>query len=508
MAAVMAAELPPVPSVAPIPESVPLPLHFGRKKSASERPIEAHSPVTASSPLPPHFGRRGRPTEQLQGPKVGIVCSGTRGDIQPFVALAQALQDLDLCVTMFTNWNFLAFCNTAGVDAVATFACSESVILDGGGVVAGPVMNRGSDGAACDGQSFEEWACNMCRHDEIVSSPSANTAVRDWLEAHPGLVTKPDKAIAEFRPTVVLFQFMTQIVAAKIEKELGILTIPVYFNGGLGSLLTKRRPPRPALYALSPTLDPKVQHFCSEAWDHATGQWILQEELSDDSLAGQHPQLDALRRFIAGGNGAQLVAIGWGSITPQVFSPTKMLKLALRALKHAGRRGVIIGGWARLHEVGEALLRGELRGNWGGDDHDSLRAFAQASVFFIESTPHAWLYQQCSCAVHHGGAGVTHTALLASCPSVVTPIFADQFYFSNCIIKLKAGKGFCRPLSEIKAHELATAIKKAEAMKPSKSVVAGMREEKGAAAAALIIKEFIGTLSQRETDSQHTSAAV
>ena len=41
---------------------------------------------------------------------------------------------------------------------------------------------------------------------------------------------------------------------------------------------------------------------------------------------------------------------------------------------------------------------------------------------------HQWLFPRCSCVVHHGGLGTTQAALRAGVPSVITPVFGDQFH--------------------------------------------------------------------------------
>lgn len=86
-----------------------------------------------------------------------------------------------------------------------------------------------------------------------------------------------------------------------------------------------------------------------------------------------------------------------------------------------------------------------------GDTYEAtveLAEFAESSVLFIDEAPHGWLLPRCSCFVHHGGAGTTHAALRAGVPSVMTPIFGDQFAAAETLDALDAGAAFELPLQD------------------------------------------------------------
>ena len=55
------------------------------------------------------------------------------------------------------------------------------------------------------------------------------------------------------------------------------------------------------------------------------------------------------------------------------------------------------------------------------------------NIFYLSRAPHAVLFPQCSVIVHHGGAGTTHSTLLAGRPSVVVPHIADQFFWGQLL---------------------------------------------------------------------------
>jgi UDP:flavonoid glycosyltransferase YjiC (YdhE family) len=71
---------------------------------------------------------------------------------------------------------------------------------------------------------------------------------------------------------------------------------------------------------------------------------------------------------------------------------------------------------------------------------------------------HAALFFHCAAAVHHGGAGTTHTALTAGVPSIVVPHVADQFFWTDelqrigvALNRFRAGRSVDRLADRIRA---------------------------------------------------------
>ena len=116
------------------------------------------------------------------------------------------------------------------------------------------------------------------------------------------------------------------------------------------------------------------------------------------------PETAALAAFLTAGEAP--VYIGWGSMTGFRGGLTR---LAMRAVRLSGQRGVIQACWARLSA---ADLDGE-----DGEDAELLAWAESGGLHFLgRSVPHTWLFPQCAAVVHHGGCGTTHTALLAGVP--------------------------------------------------------------------------------------------
>jgi UDP:flavonoid glycosyltransferase YjiC (YdhE family) len=128
---------------------------------------------------------------------------------------------------------------------------------------------------------------------------------------------------------------------------------------------------------------------------------------------------------------------------------------------------ILLGGWAEAGSLD------------GSDD-----------VLTITSAPHDWLFPRVSAVVHHGGAGTTAAGLRAGRPTLVVPFFADQPFWGRRVHELGAGP---EPLSpkKLTADRLAQAILQT-VTDPAIETRAGalgekIREEDGVRRAAEII---------------------
>ncbi|GAB4200101.1 MAG: glycosyltransferase [Roseiflexaceae bacterium] len=180
----------------------------------------------------------------------------------------------------------------------------------------------------------------------------------------------------------------------------------------------------PALYAYSRLLVPAPADWPPSA--HVTGFWFL-----DAPEAYQPPA--ALAEFLAGGEPP--VYIGFGSMNTR--DPRRTADLALHALELSGRRGVLMRGWGGLEA-----------------------ADLPPHVFMIDGAPHDWLFPRTAAVVHHGGAGTTAAGLRAGVPSVVVPFFADQPFWAERVAALGVGPAPL-PRAHLSAESLARAIEQA-----------------------------------------------
>ncbi len=177
-----------------------------------------------------------------------------------------------------------------------------------------------------------------------------------------------------------------------------------------------------------------------------TGAWMLPDP---SALA---PELQA---FLDRGDPP--VYLGFGSM-PATEGTSRTLIDAARA---AGRRVILSRGWAELGLI---------------DDRPDCIAIGDVNQ--------QALFPRVAAVVHHGGAGTTTTAALAGVPQVAVPRFSDQFYWGRRICDL--GIGSALPGTGLSAAGLATALR--EVLEPAVAArarsLAGKITTDGAAIAA------------------------
>src|SRR5712692_8832413 len=138
-----------------------------------------------------------------------------------------------------------------------------------------------------------------------------------------------------------------------------------------------------------------------------TDAWIL-----EDKAALDPPVEEFLRR------GPPPVYVGFGSMI--AADVDRLGAAVLGAVRSAGCRAVVAGGWAGL---GTMLA--------GPASPDAILSIAHA--------PHARLFPRVAAVVHHGGAGTTTAAARAGVPQVVIPQHYDQRYWAQRIDHLGIG---------------------------------------------------------------------
>jgi len=162
---------------------------------------------------------------------------------------------------------------------------------------------------------------------------------------------------------------------------------------------------------------------------HVTGYWFTDTP--------DYTPPTELARFLEAG--PPPVYIGFGSMPSR--DPGKMADLVIRALRLAGQRGLLFTSSGGL---GKGMTLQEI----------------EQDVLAIGSTPYDWLFPRCAAVVHHGGVGTTASGLRAGLPSILVPIVADQLLWAQRVEELGAGPKPI-PRSRLTAERLAEAIRQA-----------------------------------------------
>lgn len=191
-----------------------------------------------------------------------------------------------------------------------------------------------------------------------------------------------------------------------------------------------------------------------------TGYWFL------DAPPDFQPP-DGLLRFLRAG--PQPVYAGFGSLMPR--DSRRLMRITLDAVRQTGQRAVISAGWSGLNGV-------ETLPEW---------------VYPVEEIPFDWLFPHVTAAIHHGGMGTTAAALRAGIPSVIVPFTFDQPFWGRQVHDLGAGPTPI-PNRRLTASALAEGIHSAlhdeNIRSRAAEIGAKIRQEDGVAQAVSLIESY------------------
>ncbi|WP_055045573.1 glycosyltransferase [Devosia sp. A16] len=356
--------------------------------------------------------------------KIAIHTLGTRGDVQPYLALALGLKAAGHTVMIAAPTQYEAFIGTHGIlfsylpgeflDLMETPE-AKAAMAGGGGFAAGFKMIKHFKPIGRKQLKAEWQAAQQFQPDLIIYHPKAIAArhIAERLSC-PAVLASP---LPGFTPTK---EFASPMVPFRSVGPLNPLTHTVMAEGGeaifrkmitdwrasdLNLAKKPRKPlkPQATLYAYSPSVLPRPVDWADDV--AVTGYWFLEEAGDWQPDAGLQAFLDA---------GDPPVYVGFGSMPG--LDPSALTTLVTEALRHAGKRGVLATGGGAIQ---------------AGSNSPDLHIIAGA--------PHDRLFPLMSACVHHGGAGTTGASLRAGKPTIVCPFFGDQPFWARIVHELGAG---------------------------------------------------------------------
>lgn len=429
--------------------------------------------------------------------RIASIAFGSRGDVQPALAVGMALQRQGHEVRMVVGSDFPEEARKCGLDATA---------------------------AALD---FQEMLSSELGREMFESGNGATLltfvrTMRRIFELHgPALIEGVYRACTEFGAEAVIGSYTSDIYAMAVAEKLGIPYIsttlqpaPLATRSGAAAL-SALMPNRESLVNLAfhkamvepfvwrimkspvnrfrrevlglpawnnrgvqrvmrrtPILTGYSRHLVPQPSDwpdtvHTTGFWPL-----DSDMGFGVP--DELTKFLD--DGEPPVFISFGSTTKR-DSPA-LTRLLIDAIAMSGRRAIIQSGWANVG------------GGEGGDD-----ALLQDHIYHLTTyVPYRELFPRVAAVVHHSGAGTTSWVLRAGVPSVGIPHAGDQPFWASRVAALGAGP---RPIpaTKLTADRLAHAIREATsepAMRESAARLgAKIRAEDGVGTAVALIEKYL-----------------
>lgn len=169
----------------------------------------------------------------------------------------------------------------------------------------------------------------------------------------------------------------------------------------------------------------EIQAYDPALFPTLTGEWGARRPLvgflrPTGGPAGLGPDLDA---WLSAGPAP--VYVGFGSMT--VPDGPAVIEALLGELGRRGHRVLVAGGWSGLGAAGTDTA-----------GRDPRRA-APDRVRWVDQVDHRTVLPRCAAVVHHGGAGTVAAGLRAGCPTLVCSIGADQPLWGARVTALGAG---------------------------------------------------------------------
>jgi UDP:flavonoid glycosyltransferase YjiC (YdhE family) len=435
--------------------------------------------------------------------RIVITVIGTQGDVQPFVALAIRLKKRGFSVALCSTRDFAPMAELHGIEFHDLGGDAQEFLrqaqfdnfMTKRSILYAPALMRAGQKVLREA-SRRAW--QIAQNADALIFQNVTSFCIDIAEAlHiPAILTvfQPIYPTSEFPyfdlglPPMdpLLFRFNREPFAKSpsVDPFINKLSYMVqtaqqtYWDSprdALRSVLGLRRKkkgnvhtsargePLTTLHAYSPTISPAPGDWSEN--NIITGFWKL------DDVTGWTPPPD-FQEFLAKGD--MPIYIGFGSMS---FGAQRNSEIIGKALKQWGGRALVSKGW-------------------GGLKADAM----PENVFVIERAPHSKLFDHVKAVVHHGGAGTTHTGLMAGRPTFVVPQFFDQPYWGQRIYDLGAGPPPVR-LRKLTTSLLAGALEDLDTtpayMRASAALGEKLRLEDGTSLAVDVIEETIADFGAR-----------
>lgn len=409
---------------------------------------------------------------------ITILCSGSRGDFQPYIALGQQLKKLGRQVRLTAGKSHEKLIRSFGIDC---FMLSEDLnsagvdpkLLDRAAKADSPLKMLGAFG------EMKKYGARMTQ--EMFAACEGS----ELIVYHPGCAVGYFAAREMNIPSLLAAPFPLHKTSERLsvimygKSKSNVFTVPLSYGmlQGMLWMLSKGSVKRfwnekfgrspagyknplkdrgePAIISCSDFVFPRPDDWPENVFQK--GYWFVEEPaefLPPPELASFLEQ------------GKPPVYIGFGSMTA-LADRLELLDLAAATLSKAGKRGVLCG-------FGES-----------GRISDTVIA--------VEDIPHSWLFPKMELVCHHGGAGTAAAGFRAGVPSVIIPFSNDQFAWAHRAYDLGVG---AKPIykKDLTADNFASAILEASSPKiaeAAKSLGKNIRNENGAAACAKQLLKYL-----------------
>lgn len=349
-----------------------------------------------------------------------IFTMGTRGDVQPYIFLAQALIKRGHRVTLGSHpcWNELV--SSSGVAFVPI----------------GPDIDIEYEAAVIRGKT-KNPVVSMLKTMKFVFHIIENSSAEIFesckekdlvIVSHSQMGATEAEALGIETVNVTLQTEM--IPETKKKKTLGDKVFAALVNPQIVKPYNKIRKQYqlPKIKVMGEVMSPKlnlipISRYIIEQnpyWDDVNklvGYWYNDECTYEPD--------ERLKAFLNSGDKPIILALGAMSFESR--EEKEKLDQFVEAFRLTGMRAIIQGFNKTLanYSLPDTMLQ-------------------------VGSIPHSWLFRQGYCVIHHCGFGTSASSLLYGIPSIPVPHVLDQFAFANHLYRLNAS------VKPIKAKELST----------------------------------------------------
>ncbi|KAE8353482.1 hypothetical protein BDV28DRAFT_157025 [Aspergillus coremiiformis] len=404
---------------------------------------------------------------------------GSRGDVQPFIALGNELQKHGHQVRLATHDVFNSFVEKSGLEfypiggdpaELMAFMVKNPGLL--------PTMTSLKAGEITRKRQMVREILEGCWRSCIENDPSTGAPfVADAIIANPPsfahvhcaqvlgvplhlMFTMPWSSTSEYPHPLANLKYSG--TAASFANAVSYGVVDWITWQGLGDVINDWRETIglervsltegpsllqtlkvPFTYCWSPALVPKPKDWPS--YIDVCGFFFREPPVYTPS--------SELNEFLR--NGPPPVYIGFGSIV--IDDPPRLTSILEEAVRAVGVRAIISQGWSKVCSS------------------------SSKDILYIGDCPHEWLFQHVSAVVHHGGAGTTACGLRFGKPTAIIPFFGDQPFWGKMVATSGAG---AQPIPQrfLTAENLAEAIRYCltpQAMNAAEDIAIKMLSESG-----------------------------
>ncbi len=380
--------------------------------------------------------------------KITMLTYGSRGDVQPFVALALGLQQRGHIVKLAAPHKFDGFIKSYGISSVPLAGDPEEIsrLVNSAGTNPARIVTSIWNYIFSIAPQVSRAAFPACEGaDLIIHSFLFTVGGHSWAREN----NTPDVSVQTF-PMFAPTRAFPNVSASNLPP--GMLSYfshwfaaQVFWHGGNGGYGPARRanpdisyPKKlywpfdsrphhlrtPLLFAYSPSILPHPKEWGDHV--HVTGYLFLDQD--------DYQPPDELKDFLSSGQAP--VGITFSSTVNR--NANLVVNEVMDAISRTENRAIFLTGW-----------------------NGYKPKYIPDQMLFLESAPHHWLFSRCKIIIHHGGAGTTGAGLRAGVPNIVVPHTTDQPFWGWRVYEIGAGPKPI-PVKKLSADELVCAIADAE----------------------------------------------